>query len=281
MPFEIPIDEARKRYPELEILSALTPSEQKAAFKVRDGQGTVLCLKIISPDYQIDRLQRELLALKRIDQRYVARFVEYEFSVDESGECHHLIEEYVEGSDLAEHLGPELNWSLGQAQTFFTCFTSALATLEDNGIVHRDLKPTNVRVREDGTPVLIDFGLARHLDLPSLTPTAVGARIGTPKYFSPEQFIGRRRDIDHRTDLFAMGLLMYEALIGQHPFWTPGMSWDELCDAVCASEDCFEHAEFQALPPAWQTLLRRLLAKERIHRPSKAEQVTRVLDRIG
>jgi len=281
MPFELPIDLVRKQYPELEILCALTPSEQKAAFKARDRNGNLLCLKIISPDYQIDRLQRELLALKGIKHPCVAKFVEYEFCVDESGEHHHLIEEYVEGSDLADHLGPELRWTVERAAPFFRDFASALAALEGERVVHRDLKPTNVRVRTDGTPVLIDFGLARHLDLPSLTPTAYGARIGTPKYFSPEQFTGTRRDIDCRTDLFAMGLMMYEALIGSHPFWTPGMSWDALCDSVCTSEQCFGREGFCDLPPQWQALLRRLLAKERIHRPSRASQVTKVLEKLG
>jgi len=281
MPFKVSIEETQKQYPEFEILGALTPSEQKAAFKVRDKKGNLLCLKIISPDYQIDRLQRELLALKKIDHPNIARFVEYTFSVDEGGEHHHVIEEYVQGTDLAEHLGPELRWPSEKAVAFFSSLADALGVLRENRIVHRDLKPTNVRIREDGSPVLIDFGLARHLDLPSITPTSVGGRIGTPKYFSPEQFLGTRSDIDHRTDLFALGLLLYEALVGHHPFWQSGMSWDQLCDAVCSSEVCFDDGAFQSLSPAWQGLIHKLLAKQRIHRPMRAEQVARVLEKLG
>ena len=88
---------------------------------------------------------------------------------------------------------------------FFASLCDGLAALKAKGIVHRDIKPQNIRVRSNGDPVIIDFGLARHLGLPDLTKTIQGARLGTPAYFAPEQFDGNRHDIDHRTDLFAVG----------------------------------------------------------------------------
>ena len=281
MPYEVDIAEVRARYPEFEVLRALSPSEQKAAFKIRSKNGEVLCLKLVAPKYQLGRLQRELLALRQVKHPHIAAFREYTLSVEPGKERHHIIEEFVEGSDLREHLVPDKRWSCEAAVPFFLQLCDALDELRRQRLVHRDLKPSNVRVRDDGSPVVIDFGLARHLDLPSITRTAAGARIGTPIYFSPEQFLGTKRDIDHRTDLFALGILMYEALTGTHPFWRMGMTLDELCDEVCHSASCFERDEFSELTSKWQAVVRRLLAKERIHRPLQAGHVAKVLKGMG
>src|SRR5687768_8494773 len=138
--------------------------------------------------------------------------------------------------------------------------------MHDKHIVHRDLKPKNVRVRADGSPVIIDFGLARHLSLPDLTKTADGAAIGTPIYFAPEQADpnSTKREIDRRTDLFALGVMLYQALTGRHPFAQPAMSYSKLCDAICKSQDHLNQPEFTALPAEWRTLLTRLLEKDRV-----------------
>src|ERR1019366_6588709 len=107
---------------------------------------------------------------------------------------------------------------------FFAALCDGLSALKQEGIVHRDIKPENIRVKPSGAPVIIDFGLARHLSLPDLTQTVEGAAIGTPLYFAPEQFDGTKHDIDHRTDLFALGILLFEALTGEHPFYRPSMT---------------------------------------------------------
>lgn len=277
MPYVVDIEDVRARYPEYKVMAALSPSAQKAAFKVRNEEGELLCLKLIAPDYGTDRLQRELLALRQVSHPNIAKFREYTLSIESGMERHHIIEEFVDGSDLGEHLGIDKRWDLGIAVEFFSKLCDALDELRRHNLVHRDLKPSNVRVRDDGSPVLIDFGLARHLALPSLTQTQAGAQIGSPPYFSPEQFQGTKRDIDHRTDLFALGILIYEAVVGTHPYWQQGMTRDELCEKVCNSIDCFERAEFTSLPPKMQLLLQRLLAKQRIHRPLRASQVAKLL----
>jgi serine/threonine protein kinase len=157
-----------------------------------------------------------------------------------------------------------------------------LGALRAESIVHRDLKPSNIRVRQDGSPVIIDFGLARHLGLADLTRTSDGAAIGTPLYFAPEQFTGTKRDIDHRTDLFALGVLLYQALVGHHPFLTAAMTKpSELRDAVCDSAEFQTDAAFLALPPKWRMLVARLLEKERARRPQDAGQVATILRKLA
>ncbi len=280
MPFNVPIEQARKDYPGYEFIEALTPSEQKAAFHVRGTEGRDLCLKIISPDYDIDRLTREIEALQQIDHPNVVRLEEYTFSSKLGAHRHYLIERFVEGSDLTSHLDPGKPWALEHTTQFFAQLCDGLSALKAANVVHRDLKPNNIRVRPDGSPVIIDFGLARHLSLPDLTLTSEGAGIGTPAYFAPEQFDGTKRDIDHRTDLFAVGVLTYEAAVGQHPFLKDGMSYQSLREIVCEGNDHLELDEFKALPDKWRLLIGRLLEKQRANRPHSAEQVAMILRKL-
>jgi eukaryotic-like serine/threonine-protein kinase len=283
MPFIIPINQARAEYPEYTFIAALTPSEQKAAFHIKSREGQDLCLKIISPSYQIDRLHREILALQSLAHPNVVRLIEYTYSTKPGHQRHFMVEEFVAGTDLAARVVPGTPWTRPQAADFFAPLADGLQALRANNIVHRDLKPTNIRVRPDGTPVIIDFGLARHLDMPDLTKTAEGAAFGTPLYFAPEQAnpSGTKRDIDHRTDLFALGVMLHQVLIGRHPFLVAGITnIDQLRDAICNSSTFLQAAEFTGLPAEWKLILGKLLEKDRVKRPQSAAHVATILRKI-
>jgi len=281
MPFSVPIDDAKAAYPEYTFIAPLTPSEQKAAFHVQDRSGSDLCLKIIAPTCDIDRVQREILALQAISHPNVVALREYTFSTSNGRQRHYLVEDFVAGTDMAQLLQPGVPWSTEQASDFFAQLCEGLAALRAAAVVHRDLKPTNIRVRPDGSPVIVDFGLARHLRLSDLTLSTDGARLGTPLYFAPEQWEGTKRDIDHRTDLFAVGILLYQALVGRHPFVTPTMTTlPELQEAVCRSSDFLNEPQFQVLPKQCQLFVARLLEKERARRPQDASQAAHILRRL-
>ena len=280
MPYTVPIKDAQAKFPDYEFVKPLTPSAQKAAFHVRKG-GRDLCLKLISPDYAGDRLQREIQALRRLSHPNVVKLVEYTFTSRTDDDRHYIVEEFVDGQDLSEKL-TGTPWPQAEAAGFFAALASGLEALRAAGIVHRDLKPHNVRVRPDGSPVIIDFGLARHLAMPDLTATIEGAGLGTPLYFAPEQFEGGKRDIDHRTDLFALGVIMYQALIGGHPFGSPAATdIAALRTAVCGGGEALKSPELDALPKPWRLLVRKLLARERVDRPLDAAQVAQILGRIS
>ncbi|MCB2202044.1 serine/threonine protein kinase [bacterium] len=279
MPFSISIDDARRDFPQYEFVEALTPSEFKAAFHVKDASGSDLCLKIINPSSELSRVKREIVALQQLSHPNLARLVEYTYSSKQGHQTHFLVEEYVGGSDLSEKLG--VPWQSRTACVFFLQLFAGLSELKRKQLVHRDLKPNNIRVRLDGSPVIVDFGLVRHLGLPDLTQTADGAAIGTPRYFAPEQCKGTKHDIDHRTDLFAAGVLMYETLTAQHPFYHANMTIQELYDSICEAEDWRANSTLGSLPMGWQLLIERLLSKERADRPFDADQVCHVLGRIG
>lgn len=280
MPFIVKLQDAEAAFPAYNFITSLTPSEQKAAFHVQDADGNDLCLKIIAPNTQIDRLQREIQALQSIDHDNVVKLVEYTFSSRPGQQLHYIIEEFIEGQDLTARLLQGQGWNRPEVVDVFTMLLDGLGALDERNIVHRDLKPSNIRIRPDGHPVIIDFGLARHLDLPDLTRTAEGAGFGTPKYFAPEQFKGTKFDIDRRTDVFAAGVLMHEALVGQHPFWQQGMNRQQLSVAVCDSDGYRTAASFAALPDRWQLILARMLEKNKADRPLNAAQVATILQKI-
>lgn len=281
MPYTVPIEDARALFPDYDFVCALTPSAQKAAFHVRDSDGNDLCLKLIAPNYGRDRLEREILALQSIQHPNVVRLKEYAFSSKDGEHKHYIVEEFVDGEDLSNRLQPGTTWSVDEATKFFVILCDGLSALKAKGITHRDIKPGNIRVRPDGTPVIIDFGLARHLDLSDLTETGQGAQIGTPSYFAPEQFSGTKHDIDCRTDLFAVGILMYQALVGHHPFWQAGMSSQELHHAVCNSEDFRSDPAFMALPKQLKLAIGRLLEKKRAKRLQRADHLAVILEKVA
>lgn len=281
MPFTIPIKDAQADFPDYKFIQALTPSEQKAAFHVQDANGEDLCFKIIAPNYSVDRLQREIMALQTLNHPNVVGLKEYTFSSTPTQQRHYMIEEFIDGDDLSDRLIVGKPWSREDVANFFIPLSEGLNALFEANIVHRDLKPNNIRVRPDDSPVIIDFGLARHLDKSDITLTIDGAAIGTPIYFAPEQFLGTKREIDHRTDIFAIGIIMYQALIGYHPFTQPRQTRQELSDAICGSDAHLNTAEFLDLPDKWKLLVGKLLEKERGKRIQYAKQISTILQKIG
>ncbi|MGE3507253.1 MAG: serine/threonine-protein kinase [Vicinamibacterales bacterium] len=282
MTFAITIADAQAQFPDYTFVKALTPSAQKAAFHVRDEDGHDLCLKIVAPTYERDRLDREILAMQAVNHPNVVQLREYTFSSRPGQQRHFIIEEFVDGSDLADRLKPGQPWAIQDAVQFFAQLCDGLAALRKKEIVHRDIKPQNIRVRPDGAPVIIDFGLARHLGLPDLTKTLQGARIGTPAYFAPEQFDGNKHDIDHRTDLFAVGILLYEATTGERPFIDSTVhTVAQLRDAVCDRDDHLKRPAFLGLNAKLQILIAKLLEKQRAKRPAEPAQVAEILRKIG
>lgn len=279
--FQVSIDDASHQHPDYEFVAALTPSAQKAAFHVKRN-GADFCLKIIAPTQSLERVQREVLAMQTLNHPNVARVVEYEYSARGGETRHYLVEEFVSGSDLSHFLAAHGKLSLQQIKDIFVPLCDGLHALAENNIVHRDLKPSNIRVDNTGKPVIIDFGLARLLDMESLTATAEGAMLGTPKYFAPEQLRGTKRDIDPRTDLYALGVILYEAAVGKHPSLTDSpKTFDELDEAICTSEDFKSDPAYLGLDPTLKLVLQRLLEKERGRRPASAAMVGNILNGLG
>jgi len=164
---------------------------------------------------------------------------------------HYIAMEYVDGGDLKARIanGQSPEAALDLAARMADC----LGFAHRKGVIHRDLKPANILFRRDGTPLLTDFGIAKNQRLDS-NLTATGKIVGTPRYMSPEQALGK--PVDGRADLYSLGVVLYEMLTGEPPY-----SGDSEVDTI------LKHLNdpVPALPAAcrrYQPLLARMLAKD-------------------
>ncbi|HWX37098.1 MAG TPA: protein kinase [Steroidobacteraceae bacterium] len=156
-----------------------------------------------------ERFQREYEIISSITHRAIAEI--YDFG---SLPSHlYLAMEYFPCGDLRDRLRNPM--SVDESLYYLRAIAEALRVIHVFGILHRDLKPANVMLREDNSPVLIDFGLARRSREDAGT-TGAGQVLGSPYYISPEQSQGQR--VDARTDLYSLGVMFYEMLTGQRPY---------------------------------------------------------------
>jgi len=145
-----------------------------------------------------------------------------DYAYDDERGLYYIVSEFIQGTDLKKMLrsadGP---MPLDQAFDYIRQIGSALQYAHDRNIVHRDIKPANVLIDEkDDRAVLCDFGLARMIEGEDMEVTvAAGGMPGTPTYMSPEQCTGQ--ELDHRTDIYSLGLVAYEMLVGRNPFRGP------------------------------------------------------------
>jgi serine/threonine protein kinase len=161
----------------------------------------------------LSRFVQEYFAASSIDSPYVAKVFEHGFS-----ETHaYIVMEYFPAGDLRARIARERPQP-EESLIIIGSILSALTSVHAAGIIHRDLKPANVMFREDGTIALVDFGSARR-DADPVAKTLAGVVIGTPYYLSPEQALGGTAD--ERSDLYSVGVMLYELLTGQRMYVAP------------------------------------------------------------
>ncbi len=160
----------------------------------------------------LNRFKQELLLASKISHTNILRI----HDMGEVGDVKFITMAYVEGQDLHQILQANPKLPFERVLNFSQQLAAALAAAQSEGVVHRDLKPQNILVGKDDHLYVSDFGLARSFEESAVQMTRTGAFLGTPRYMSPEQVEGK--PADHRSDLYAYGLILYEMVTGNVPF---------------------------------------------------------------
>jgi DNA-binding NarL/FixJ family response regulator len=210
--------------------------------------------------------QREFEAIAALDHPSIIDLFDY--GIHDGVE--YLAMEYFPCGDLKARLQNPL--TSDEAIAFLKEIARSLKVVHDAGIIHRDLKPPNVMLRDDGSVVLIDFGLARSL-LSGDGSTRTGVLRGSPYYMSPEQAQGE--NLDARTDLYSLGVILYEMLAGKKPY-LGASAIDVLQQHVMAPVP-----ELPVHHLFYQPLLERLMSKSREQRIASCDELLRALDQMS
>jgi serine/threonine-protein kinase len=162
----------------------------------------------------LERIKREVELLSELKSEYYPQ--QYQFNIDVKKKEFEIVEDYIEGKVLREALGDYR--SSKEIFKLLSSIAKGLSIIWNRNIVHRDLKPENIIIRPNGVPCIIDLGIARFIDLESLTKTISPIGPCTPIYAAPEQLTNSKALIDPRTDFFGLGIIALELYLGVHPF---------------------------------------------------------------
>lgn len=213
---------------------------------------------------QFERFRREAEVLKKIQHPNIARLLDFVATPSQA----YMVMEYLSGGTLEQRLADMVvrrqQVSLEQAAEWMDSICGAVEYAHRHSLVHRDLKPANILFRSDGEPVLTDFGLVYWIDHPRLSGT--GSLTGTPAYISPEQ--ARGHSGDKRSDVYSLGVILYEILAGQPPFQgtTLGVAVKHISELPPSPRIYGRY-----LPPGVEAVVMRALAKEPVERYQSAQ----------
>ena len=207
----------------------------------------------------VSRFFQEARAVNKIGNEHIVEI--HDFGVTPDGD-HFYIMEYLEGRTLASVLSRETALDVMRSLHIGAQIASALAAAHAAGIIHRDLKPDNImlmaRLGEQDFVKVLDFGLAKVFSAATAVRTAAGVLLGTPQYMSPEA-CESKRDIDHRTDIYALGVLLFQMMTGVLPF--DGESMGEVLVKQVTALPPEPRGLNPAIPPSVEQILLRCLAK--------------------
>src|SRR2546429_660927 len=238
-----------------------------------------VAVKVLPPWFAADR---NFVERFNLEARLVARLSHPNIvTVHDANEYHghlYIVMQLVDGGTLKQRLDQlqalSKTMEIAEASRIFTQLASALSYAHDNGIIHRDIKPVNVLMDRSGRPILSDFGIAKVLASTKDQLTRPGAGVGTPEYMSPEQCIGGA--VDGRADIYALGVMLFEALSGRTPFL--GESYPALAHSHVYELPPRPSLINALIPPAVEDVIATALKKNPQHRYQKANDMAKALE---
>jgi len=199
-----------------EIIEELGSGGMGKVYRVEDKKTKEeIAIKLIRPEVaadkkMIDRFRNELTTARKIRHKNICGM----YDLSEHKGTHYITMEYVSGEDLKGLIRRVGRLDSGTAAKIANQVCEGLSEAHRLGVIHRDLKPSNVMIDKEGNARIMDFGIARSVKAKGLT--GEGIIIGTPEYMSPEQ--AEAKELDHRSDIYSLGVIMYEMVTGQLPF---------------------------------------------------------------
>jgi serine/threonine-protein kinase len=247
-----------------------------AVYRVIDAElDEAIALKLLRPEWAsapqaLDRFRREVKLARRVTHPNVART----YDLGSHQGIRYLTMELVEGAGLSSITGQGRRVPLAEALRIAAEVARGLAAAHAAGVVHRDLKPDNVLLSREGRVVITEFGIARLAEGANAgnATRTMGAAIGTPAYMAPEQVEGR--ELDGRADIYALGIVLYEMLVGELPF--VGDTVYALAAARLSGTIPDPRAKVPELPEGVSALVSRALGRRREERPDAQELLRRL-----
>jgi serine/threonine-protein kinase len=267
-----------KRVAGYEILGVLGRGAMGVVYKARQsGLNRLVALKMIlsgdhAAEHEIARFKAEAEAVAQIQHVNIVQI--YEVG-EEAGRPYFSLE-FVDGGSLDKKIAGNPQPPREAAQLVHL-LAAAMDVAHQKGIIHRDLKPANVLIARDGTPKISDFGLAKKLEGAS-GQTQSGAILGTPNYMAPEQALGKLDDIGPVSDVYALGVILYELLTGRVPF--RGTNMIETLKQVATREPVAPSALQDKIPRDLETICLKCLQKDRTRRYATAGALAEDLRRF-
>jgi len=263
-----------------DILESLGQGGMNDAYKARDREtGRLVVLKVpfvslIGDPATFSRYQRELEIGKRLHHPNIQQLIA-DGRLD-GGVSPYLVLEFVDGTLLRDYLRTRAPLSVEEAIGIVVQLANALQYCHEHGVVHRDLKPENILIENDGTVKLVDFGIALLQGARRLTFRRLTSGFGTPDYMAPEQVQGDRGDA--RTDVYALGVMLYEMLTGEVPY--QGDSPLAVMSQRVTTDAPLLRAKQPDLPPQLEAIVWRALRREPAERYQSIAELRQDLEHL-
>lgn len=272
------IDEAKISSLGLSNITLLKNAGQKIVYKATSQEYGSVVLKIIKPNQDLERIFREIEILKSLNDIQTSKILEDGTLPIDNDEYLYIIESFIEGEELRTYMTHTGKIPFDEVCMFLQTMIGIIEILEKNHLVHRDIKPENIMRTNDGTYILIDFGIARDLSRTSITDTASARGPATVIYAPIEQIDNKKDEIDSRVDLYSVCLVAYEMLSEINPF-------AEGCENMLQAMRKIDQGNFLPLPsdPHYNGLIEFIhtnMNKHRTKRSPSAKSAKQWIDDI-